>query len=120
MKGCVGSIKCDRKFFKDKDIFGGFEVHESTWTLTAICEGEIIYDGTIAVDFERLGNILARFSQGEVHTVYQAGYFGVWLHVSQRISQQGSSSHPRTEGTSRPGGDEEPDRETAQESAESN
>ncbi|MCL0051026.1 transposase, partial [Dehalococcoidia bacterium] len=74
------SIKCGKEFFKGKDVYVGIDVHKTTWTLTAICEGEIVYDGTIPADFQRLDNILSRFSQGKVHTVYEAGSFGFWLH----------------------------------------
>ncbi|MBT9160870.1 MAG: hypothetical protein DDT26_02166 [Dehalococcoidia bacterium] len=74
------SIKYNKDFFKGKDIFVGIDVNKSTWIITATCEGEIVYDGTIPADFERLDNILARFSQGKVHTVYEAGCFGFWLH----------------------------------------
>jgi transposase len=76
----MSSIKYDRRFFKGKETFAGTDVHKSTWTVTATCEGEIAYDGTIAADFERLDNILTRFSQGKIHTVYEAGSFGFWLH----------------------------------------
>lgn len=74
------SIKCGKEFFKGKDVYVGIDVHKTTWTLTAICEGEIVYDGTIPAEFKRLDNILPRFSQSKVHTVYEAGSFGFWLH----------------------------------------
>jgi len=76
----MASIKYNREFFKGKDIFVGIDVHKSTWTVTAICDSEIVYDGAIPADFERLDNILCRFSSGKVHTVYEAGIFGFWLH----------------------------------------
>lgn len=52
------SIECSKEFFKGKDVYVGIDVYKSTWTLTAVCEGEIAYDGTIPADFDRLGNIL--------------------------------------------------------------
>ena len=74
------SIRYDREFFKGKDVFVGIDVGKSNWVVTATCEGEIVYDGIISADFERLDNILARFSQGKVHTAYEAGCFGFWPH----------------------------------------
>ena len=78
----MSSLKYDRSLFKRKDIYVGIDVHKANWTLTAICEGEIIYDGTIPADFSRLDTILSRFKQGKVHTVYEAGCFGYRLHDS--------------------------------------
>ena len=37
-----------------------------------------------------LDNILSRFSQGKVHTVYEAGSFGFWLH--DHLAERGYSS----------------------------
>ena len=73
-------LNYDRNFFKGKNIYVGIDVHKSTWTVTAICEAEIVYDATITAEFGRLDMILNRFSQGKVHTVYEAGCFGYQLH----------------------------------------
>jgi transposase len=74
------SIRTNPDFFKGRQVFVGIDVHKSNWTLTAICDGELVYDGTIAADFTRLHSILSRFGQATVHTVYEAGGFGFWLH----------------------------------------
>ena len=36
-------IKYSKGFFKGKDIFIGIDVHKDTWTLTAICDREVVY-----------------------------------------------------------------------------
>ncbi|MBT9143863.1 MAG: hypothetical protein DDT29_02276 [Dehalococcoidia bacterium] len=73
------SIKYDPGFFKGKEVFVGIDFHKSAWTLTAICEGEIVYDGTIPTDFDRSDNVLSKFNPGKVHAVYDAGILGFWL-----------------------------------------
>lgn len=86
----MNSIRANAGFFKGREVFVGIDVHKSNWTLTAICEGEIVYDGTIPADFARLQSILSRFAQGRVHTVYEAGGFGFWLH--DLLLQEGHDS----------------------------
>jgi len=76
----MNSIRANPDFFKDREVFVGIDLHKSNWTLTAICQGELVYDGTIPADFTRLHSILSRFGQARVHTVYEAGGFGFWLH----------------------------------------
>jgi transposase len=83
-------IKYDRGFFLDKAIFVGIDVHKNPWTITAICEGEIVYNGTIPADFGRLDNILARFNSGKVHTAYEAGFLGFSLH--DHLTEKGYDS----------------------------
>ena len=77
-------------FFQGKEVFVGMDVHKTNWTLTAICDGEVVYDATLPADFNRLDTVLARFKQGRVHTVYEAGGFGFWLH--DQLSQRGYDS----------------------------
>ncbi len=84
------SIKYDENFFKGKDVYVGIDVHKATWTITAICDGEIVYDSTIPSDCGRLDAILSRFHRGRVHTVYEAGCFGFRLH--DRLTERGYDS----------------------------
>lgn len=84
------NIKANSNFFKRRDVFVGIDLHKSNWTLTAICEGEIVYDGSIPADFARLHSILSRFTPATVHTVYEAGGFGFWLH--DQLVEQGYNS----------------------------
>jgi transposase len=56
------------------------DVHKRDWTVTVVCEGEELYHGTIPSDKERLIKLLKRFKARDVHTVYEAGPTGYWLH----------------------------------------
>jgi len=41
------SMKYKRGFLQGKDVLVGTDIHKSSWTVAVICEGEIIYDGTM-------------------------------------------------------------------------
>jgi transposase len=70
----------ERSFAKGKAIFVGIDVHKKDWTVHVVCEGDGLYHGTILPEPERLVAMLRRFEAGEVHTVYEAGPTGYWLH----------------------------------------
>lgn len=70
----------EKGFAKGKGVYVGIDVHKRDWTVHAICQGEELYHSTIAPDPERLIAMLKRFEASEVHTVYEAGPTGYWLH----------------------------------------
>jgi transposase len=72
--------KVEEGFAKGKPIVAGIDVHKRDWTVHVICEGETIYHSTVGPDPERLIATLKRFEASEVHTVYEAGPTGYWLH----------------------------------------
>ncbi len=67
-------------FAKGKPIHCGIDSHKETWAVVIRCEGEEIYRAEIGADTDRLINLLRRFEASEVHTVYEAGPTGFWLH----------------------------------------
>ena len=67
-------------FTKGKPIFVGIDVHKNDWTVHVVCQGEEVYHSTISPEPERLIATLKRFEAAEVHTVYEAGPTGYWLH----------------------------------------
>jgi transposase len=70
----------EKDFAKGKRIDVGIDVHKKDWTVHVLCEGEELYHGTITPEPERLISLLKRFGACEVHTVYEAGPTGYWLH----------------------------------------
>jgi transposase len=70
----------EKDFAKGKRIDVGIDVHKKDWTVHVLCEGEELYHGTITAEADRLISLLKRFGAGEVHTVYEAGPTGYWLH----------------------------------------
>jgi transposase len=67
-------------FAKGKRIDVGIDVHKQSWSVHVLCEGETIYHATLPPDPGRLIDLLRRFGAREVHTVYEAGPTGYWLH----------------------------------------
>lgn len=69
-----------RDFAKGKPIYVGLDVHKRAWTVTVLCQGEELYHATVVPDPAALVRLLKRFEASEVHTVYEAGPTGYWLH----------------------------------------
>ena len=72
--------KIEEGFAKGKPIYVGIDVHKRDWTVHIVCQGEELYHSTIGPDPDRLIGTLKRFEASEVHTVYEAGPTGYWLH----------------------------------------
>lgn len=65
---------------KGKRIDVGIDVHKVSWSVCILCEGEQIYQATLSPEPERLISLIKRLEPLEVHTVYEAGPTGYWLH----------------------------------------
>jgi len=72
--------KVEEGFAKGKPMYVGIDVHKRDWTVHVLCQGEELYHSTITPEPERLIATLKRFEPSEVHTVYEAGPTGYWLH----------------------------------------
>lgn len=72
--------KVEEGFAKGKPMYVGIDVHKWDWTVHVLCQGEELYHSTITPEPERLIATLKRFEASEVHTVYEAGPTGYWLH----------------------------------------
>jgi transposase len=72
--------KIEQSFTKGKSIYVGIDVHKKDWTIHIVCEGEEIYHATLPPDTSRLISLLRRMEAKEVHTVYETGPTGYWLH----------------------------------------
>jgi len=70
----------EKEFAKGKPIYVGIDVHKRDWLVTVLCQGEELYHATVVPDPVALVRVLKRFGASEVHTVYEAGPTGYWLH----------------------------------------
>ena len=70
----------EKDFAKGKPVYVGLDVHKRELVVTVLCQGEELYHAAIAADAQGLIRTLRRFGASEVHTVYEAGPTGYWLH----------------------------------------
>jgi transposase len=61
-------------------IYVGIDIHKTKWYVTIFGEGGEIWHGEIAGEWDALRSILDRYRECRIHAVYEAGYFGFWLH----------------------------------------
>lgn len=70
-----------RMTYTGKKVYVGIDVHKKTYSVTAICEGEIVKRDTMRAEPEGLIRYLKKhFKGGEFHTAYEAGFCGFGLH----------------------------------------
>lgn len=75
------SLNVHPSFATGKAIHVGIDVHKATWSFTVLCEGEVMMRGRIMKPTPAM--LVARLSTlhaSSVHTVYEAGPTGFWLH----------------------------------------
>ena len=72
--------KVEKDFAKGKPIYVGVDVHKRDWVVTVLSQGEEVYHATVVPDAVAFVRLLKRFESSEVHTVYEAGPTGYWLH----------------------------------------
>lgn len=60
----------------------GVDMHKVSWQITIIRDGIEIFHGTTPGTWRALQLLLDRFGKGQskIQVVYEAGYFGFWLH----------------------------------------
>ena len=61
-------------------IFVGIDLHNNKWHVTARTAELELFSGSIQGKWEALQRILQRYKGHRIETVYEAGYFGFWLH----------------------------------------
>jgi transposase len=84
----------EEKFAKGKPVYVGIDVHKKDWTVHIVCEGETVYHATLPPDSQGLVRLLNRLEASEVHTVYEAGPTGYWLHDAFTIAEFDSMVTP--------------------------
>ena len=63
-----------------KTIFVGVDLHRFKWHVTVRTEDQELFSGTLPGQWEALRQLLDRYRGGSIQVVYEAGYFGFWLH----------------------------------------
>jgi len=64
----------------DERVFVGIDLHNNKWHVTVRTADLELFSGSIPGKWEALKRILCRYKGHRIHTVYEAGYFGFWLH----------------------------------------
>lgn len=72
---------------KVKRLFIGIDLHRRQWHVTILAENEVVFSGSIPGTWEALRLLLDRFQGIAKTAVYEAGYFGYWLH--DRLVEEG-------------------------------
>jgi len=67
-------------FGKGKPVCVGIDVHKRDWVVTVLCQGEELFHGIVPPDAKGFIRKLKGFGASEIHTVYEAGPTGYWLH----------------------------------------
>lgn len=73
----------DRRAHVDA-IWVGVDLHRVQWHVTIRVEDAELFSGSIPGSWEALRALLKRFPAAQVFVVYEAGYFGFWLHDALR------------------------------------
>ena len=68
--------------WKGKHLFVGIDVHRRWWHVTILNEdGLKLFANQIPGNCEAISQLLSRYAEAErISVVYEAGYFGFWLH----------------------------------------
>ena len=69
-----------KKLDKEETIFVGIDLHKRTWHVTIRTLDIELFSGGIEGMWENLETLLKRYSDHKLIAVYEAGYFGFWLH----------------------------------------
>jgi hypothetical protein len=63
-----------------KAVFVGVDLHRFKWHVTVRTEDQELFSGTLPGHWEALRRLLDRYGEDSIKVVYEAGYFGFWLH----------------------------------------
>ena len=63
-----------------KTVFVGVDLHRFKWHVTMRTEDEELFSGMVPGHWEALRRLLDRYRSYSIQVVYEAGYFGFWLH----------------------------------------
>jgi transposase len=63
-----------------ESVFVGIDLHNNKWHVTARTAELELFSGSIPGKWEALKRILQRYKGHRIEAVYEAGYFGFWLH----------------------------------------
>lgn len=66
--------------YTNKTVFLGIDVHKKSYSVTAVCEGEIVKTDKLKACPETLVNYCKRFLPAKIISGYEAGFCGFYLH----------------------------------------
>jgi len=69
-----------RRVEEGKAVFVGVDLHRFKWHVTVMSEDQELFSGTLPGHWEALRKLLDRYRGDSIQVVYEAGYFGFWLH----------------------------------------
>ncbi len=61
-------------------LFIGIDLHRVTWHVTIRDQNDEMFSGGIPGNWDSLKKLLDRYRNHQLNVVYEAGYFGFWLH----------------------------------------
>lgn len=65
---------------EEEEIYVGVDIHIKSWYVTVRTAEIELFKGAIEGKWEQLRNILEKYKGKKTIVVYEAGYFGYWLH----------------------------------------
>jgi transposase len=68
------------KLDSDQTVFVGIDLHRKTWHVTITTQDIELFCGRIQATWDALRLLLDRYKAHPIQAVYEAGYFGYWLH----------------------------------------
>jgi hypothetical protein len=69
-----------KKIVTGQRLYVGIDLHNHRWHITIISSCTEFFSGSIPGTWEALRRLLDRYRQNSIQAVYEAGYFGYWLH----------------------------------------
>ena len=73
--------KMQKFIVKDNRIFVGLEDSKNTWKVCIRCEGRIVHQASMPVNYGNLRHyFMNRFPGCTIIVMYEAGFQGFWLH----------------------------------------
>lgn len=67
--------------YTGKQVYLGMDVHKKHYSVTAICEGQVVKKDTLPADPERLISYCQKcFPGAKIYSAYEAGFCGFHLH----------------------------------------
>ena len=64
----------------NSSVYVGIDLHRVTWHVTIRTEIDEVFSGGIPGNWEALKKLFQRYRNSHIRVVYEAGYFGFWLH----------------------------------------
>ncbi len=70
----------DKELQPGEALFFGVDLHKERWHVTVRTADVELWSGSISGQWESLQSLLHRYRRCKIQVVYEAGYFGFWLH----------------------------------------